>query len=102
MDLLPKIELITTFLFADIQGDDGEQALDEIDKVLSGQEAYREIGGNVCALEISRNTTKVLDSLADDGIGNCCEIETDELKALIILWVKELRDFRMQHKYQNI
>jgi len=91
--VLPKeIEIVTTFLNSDIQSD-GRSFLNVIDKVLSGQEEYQEFGGNVCILQISREKTKVLDGLADDGIGNCCEIETNELKELILLWLKEQENF---------
>ena len=88
---LPKsIALVEVFLGSDVQEPvSGKFFLEAIDKVLSGQEKYREVGGNVCILQISRDKTKVLDSLAADGVGNCCEIETPELKELILLWLKE-------------
>lgn len=95
IDLPKEIELVSTFLGSDVQSD-GRWFLDVIDKVLSGQEEYQEFGGNVCVLQIFRNKTKVLDSLADDGIGSCCEIETNELKELIILWLTEQKKFKQQ------
>ena len=94
IDLPKEIELVTTFLGSDVQGGDGRSFLNVIDKVLNGQEEYQEFGGNICVLQISPDKTKVLDSLADDGIGNYCEIETNELKELILLWVQEQGKFK--------
>ena len=99
--VLPKeIEVVASFLNTEVQGSYSEDwYLEAIDRVLSGDEEYWRVSGDLCILEISRDSTKVIDSCANYGVGNCCEIETDELKALIILWAKELKSFMMQHRY---
>ena len=86
---LPKeIKLVETLLFSDIQGSGGEYFLSEIDRILQGKAAYSEIAGNVCGLEIKKDFTRVIDMLADDGIGKACVIETLELRELILIWSK--------------
>jgi hypothetical protein len=96
---LPKeIELVETLLFSDIQGSSGEYFLSEIDRVLQGEIAYSEIAGNVCGIEIKRDFTRVIDTLADDGIGNACVIETKELRELIVIWSKLLKGASFVHE----
>jgi hypothetical protein len=63
--------------------------LDAIDRVLEGTSEAEELTGNVCTLEIGREVTRVTDSLADDGEGEACVIETPELKELILIWLNE-------------
>src|SRR6266576_5836809 len=87
MRLPTEIELVTTFLFSDVQGPLGRTCfLSEIDRVLRGEVAYSEIAGNVCGLEIKKDFTRVIDTLAEDGIGDACVIETGELRELIVIW----------------
>ena len=90
IDLPREIKIVSTFLQSDVQSD-GHWFLEAIDKVLSGKETYQEFGGNICILQIKPDKTIFLDSLADDGIGNSCEIETIELKELIEIWEKEVK-----------
>jgi hypothetical protein len=86
---LPKeIKLVETLLFSDVQGSGGGYFLSEIDRVLQGEVPYSEIAGNVCGIEIKKDFTWVIDTLADDGIGNACVIETEELRELIVIWSK--------------
>ena len=90
---LPKeIKLVETLLSADVQGD-AAWFIEAIDKVLSGKEDYQEFGGNICAIEVKKDLTRVIDTLAEDGIGNACYIETNELRKLIKIWVKEREEF---------
>jgi len=90
IDLPKEIRIVSTFLQSDVQSD-GYWFLEVIDKVLRGKEIYQEFGGNICILQIKPDITIILDSLADDGIGNSCEIETIELKELIEIWEKEVK-----------
>jgi hypothetical protein len=84
---LPKgMELVTTFLLSDVQLDIGGYYLSAIDRVLQGEVPYSEAGGYVCRLEIKKDFTRVIDTLAEDGIGNACVIETEELRELIVIW----------------
>ena len=39
------------------------------------------------------------DNLADDGMGNWCEIETRELRELVDIWINKLKEFRKQNPY---
>ena len=84
---LPKeIELVTTFLSSDVQQSNADFFLSAIDRVLQGEETFLSVSGNVCALEIKKDFTRVIDTLADDGIGNACTIETHELRELMVIW----------------
>ncbi len=85
---LPKeIELVTTFLLCDVQGPLGRTSfLSEIDRVLRGEVPYSEIAGNVCGLQIRKDLTRVIDTLADDETENACVIETWELRELMVIW----------------
>lgn len=68
------------------------------DKVLSGESEYEEINGNVCCAEISSKTTKIYDNLAEDGMGNWCEVDTRELRNIIAEWCDEVRQLNQSHK----
>jgi hypothetical protein len=84
---LPKeIELVTKFLFSDVQRSTEGYFLSAIDRVLSCEAPYSEAGGNVCRLEIKKDFTRVIDTLADDETENECLIETEELRELIVIW----------------
>lgn len=89
-----KYRLTAQFLMSDIQGADPAYALETIDKVISGESKYEELNGNVCGLEIYKERTKIYDNLADDGMGDWCEVDTKELRELIEIWSREVRKFR--------
>jgi len=90
IDLPKEIRIVSTFLQSDVQSD-GHWFLEVIDKVLRGKEMYQEFWGNICILQIKPDKTIILDSLADDGIGDSCKIETIELKELSDVWEKEVK-----------
>ena len=69
----------------------------KIDKVLSGEVNEQIISGNCCELEINRKTTKIFDSLAEDGMGNWCEVDTKELRQLIDEWCEKEKEFKRKH-----
>lgn len=85
-----KYELLSTFLESDVTPFE-DWVKEAFDKVLSKESEYEEINGNVCGVEISFNTTKVFDNLAEDGMGNWCEVDTKELRQLIEEWCNEVR-----------
>lgn len=93
-----KYQMVAQFLMSDIQGADPGYVFDAIDKVLSGNSEYEEINGNVCGVEIHKDMTRIYDNLAEDGMGNWCEIETNELRKLVDIWCSELRNFREKYK----
>ena len=86
MQLPKEVELVTTFLFNDVDGSIQEYYLSAIDRVLQGKVAYSEAGGNIYRLEIKKDFARVIDTLADDQTMNACIIETEELKNLIEVW----------------
>jgi len=90
LQLPDEIDLVTVFLFSDVQGEPISEDffLEEIDRVLKGEIPSSEVGGNMCALEIQKDFTTVIDTLSDDENDpeNRCVIETEELKNLILAW----------------
>lgn len=93
-----EVELVATFLMSDVQGYPA-YAVETLDKVLSGESEYEELNGNVCGLEIRKEKTTVYDNLADDGMGEWCEIETEELRELVDIWANKLDEFRKENPY---
>lgn len=91
-----KYELLSTFLFIEVGAfEDWIKA--DFDKVLSGESEYEEVNGNVCCAEISLETTKIYDNLAEDAMGNWCEVNTNELRQLIDEWCDKVREFKKEH-----
>lgn len=72
--------------------------IEALDKVLTGESEYEELNGNICGIEIHKDKTQVYDNLADDGMGNWCEIETKELRELVDIWCNELKRFKEHTK----
>jgi antitoxin len=91
-----KVELVATFLMSDVQGY-SFYAIEALDKVLCGGSEYEELNGNVCGVEIRKEKTTVYDNLAEDGMGNWCEIETKELRDLVGIWTNRLKKFREEN-----
>ncbi|PEB32507.1 hypothetical protein [Bacillus cereus] len=86
---LPEnISLVGEFLENDIQNSDGVFWLSRINKVLNCEVDSLELGGNSCDLEIRNDFTKITHRYIEDE-NYSCNIETDELKELILVWVKE-------------
>lgn len=90
----PKKYLAAVFLMSDIQGGDPSWALETIDEVLREEKEFAELNGNICCVEIYKDKTKIFDNLAEDGMGEWCELDTKELKDLIIIWSNEVKKFR--------
>ena len=91
-----EYELLSTFLESDVIPFE-DWIKSDFDKVLSGKSEYEEINGNVCCVEISPKTTKVYDNLAEDAMGNWCEVDTKELRQLIDEWFGKVREFKNEH-----
>ncbi|HFK1548819.1 hypothetical protein KQI67_15195 [Bacillus albus] len=87
---LPEnISLVGEFLENDIQNSDGVFWLSRINKVLSDEIDSLKLCGNSCDLEIRNDFTNITHRyIEDENIS--CNIETDELKNLILVWVKEI------------
>ena len=95
-----KYEILATFLESDVSPFE-EWIKSSFDKVLSGESEYEEVNGNVCCEEISYKTTKVYNNLAEDAIGNWCEVDTKELRQLIDEWCDKIREFSGEILFQN-
>jgi hypothetical protein len=98
INLQKEVELVATFLMSDVQGY-AAYAIETLENVLNGKSEYAELNGNVCGLEIRKEKTTVYDNLADDGMGDWCEIETEELRELVDIWINKLEEFRKQNPY---
>ena len=91
-----KYEILSTFLESDVSPFEEWIKLG-FDRVLSGESEYEEVNGNVCCAEISPKTTKVYDNLAEDAMGDWCEVDTKELRQLIDEWCDKVREFKQEH-----
>ena len=87
----PRYAILSTFLFADYKAfsDWFDQKIQE---VLDHEKESNNVSGNVCELMITEKTTKVYDTLADDGMGAWCEIETEDLLSLIHEWKEKSKE----------
>ena len=91
-----KYQILSTFLESDVSPfEDWIKA--DFDRVLSGESEYEEVNGNVCCAEISLQTTKVYDNLAENAMGNWCEVDTQELRQIIEEWCEKVREFKNVH-----
>lgn len=88
-----KYEILSTFLESDVTPFE-TWIKAAFDSVLSGENQYEEVNGNVCCAEISFDTTKIYDNLAADAMGNWCEVNTKELRQLIEEWCDKVREFK--------
>ena len=68
---------------------------DSVEDVGKSAAEDEEVNGNVCCAEISPKTTKVYDNLAEDAMGNWCEVDTKELRQLIDEWCDKVQKFKM-------
>ena len=93
-----KYQILTTFLLCDVVSFE-EWIKEDFEKVVSGISEYEEINGNACCAEISRTTTRIYDNLAEDGMGDWCEVDTTELVKLINECCKKVREFN--NEYHN-
>ena len=94
-----KYQILSTFLESDVSPFE-EWIKSDFDRVISGESEYEEVNGNVCCAEISPKTTKIYDNLAEDAMGNWCEVDTKELRQLIEEWCDKVREFRNEYHNQ--
>jgi len=93
IDLPSEYEIISTFLESDVQANPSF-TLEALEKVLSGDSEYEELNGNICGLEIRKDKTLFFNNLDEEDPGNGCEIETNELRELIDIWISEVKRFK--------
>ena len=95
-----KYEMLSTFLSSEVTQFE-EWIKENFDMVIEGKERKREIAGNVCGVEITLQKTMIYDMLAEDGMGNWCEVDTKELRQLIDEWCEKVREFKAKKKNRN-
>ena len=91
-DFEKKLELLGTLLYVEVNSFQSS-ILSAINSVLTGRHDKAEFTGNVCNLEIGQTTTRVYDNLAEDGRGNWCEVDTEELRELVVTWLQAQQEF---------
>ncbi|MEH7450778.1 hypothetical protein, partial [Bacillus toyonensis] len=83
---LPKeIEIVATFLEDDIQGIPIKWWLQQIDEVLNNIKEYNEFQGNLCAVQVKKEETLLVD-LYSNHDPKICKIESTELRDLSEIW----------------
>ena len=89
-------EVLSSFFFSDVIPFE-KWIKEDFDKVLSGESKYEEVNGNVCAVEISPDITKVYNNLIEDDeeyYATCCEVGTKEVRQLLEEWCDAVREFK--------
>ena len=64
--------------------------LDNIQTVISGKSELREFAGNSCELIVGRNNSVIRGNIEGMEIVPECNINTEELRDLIIRWLDDL------------
>ncbi|WP_244547953.1 hypothetical protein [Bacillus sp. 103mf] len=91
-----EISLVSDLLEDDIHSEHGLQYLN---RVLNGEVSHLEIGGNSCDLKIQADYTKIVHRYYEEK-ENTCEIETIELKNLMLVWLAEYENY-LQNRDSN-
>lgn len=92
----PNMKIVGEFLMADAPLLRGK-ILKEIDQVLTGEKREITSNGNRCALTIRSSTTIISDlfvGMKNVDVYPAYEIETKELRELIVMWFQKLEEFR--------
>ena len=92
-----KNELLSTFLETEVITF-SDNIIFCLNQVLENGSEYEEFNGNVCGLEINKNRTQIFDNLASDGMGKWCDIDTNELKKLVELWLSKTQEYEEHGK----
>ena len=102
MRLSPELLAVETFFFNDVQRLAGDYYLEAIDKVLQGGEPFWNVTGNVCRLEITRDFTRVVNTLTGEDIpAEESSIETSELRELLVVWREIIDQFVRPQKHER-
>ncbi|MGI6178040.1 MAG: hypothetical protein ACOYJO_06290 [Eubacterium sp.] len=89
-------DLLTTFFFVEVDAF-ADWLKEDFDNVISGKCAQKLFGGNVCTWDITPEKTTIYDGLAEDGMGNWCEVDTKELRALMDEWCQKREEFKKKY-----
>ena len=92
-----EARILSDFLFSDI-GSSPSFYLKPINRVLTNESERELVLGDVCGLEVYKETTMIYSSIAENCDTNACEIPTIELKQLIEEWVAETQKFQQGHQ----
>lgn len=97
IQLPQELDLVTVFLCTEYV----VPFLEEIGLVLFGEKEYSAVAENATELHIKKDITKLINYFyiadfdhANDGEEASCEIETQELKELILIWLEENKKFK--------
>lgn len=96
----PKMDIVGEFLMADARLLQAA-ILDDIDRVLAGGKDFIASSGNRCKLEINAVTTWMYDLFEDlDDVNTFSpyEIDTRELRRLVIMWLDKLEVFKKENE----
>ncbi|MEW8955174.1 hypothetical protein [Clostridium sp.] len=85
--ILPQELKLVEYVFMDMECFARPVFQETIERVVNGVSDNENTGGNMCSLEISRDFTIVFSEFILDGMSHECKIETDELLALIQVWI---------------
>ncbi len=98
IDLPKGMYPVEVFLFSEVHTF-GDYFFEAVNSVLTGKENYREAAGNCCVLEIKKDKTKITFLYGING-EEVCEIETEELKELMLIWFEEEQKFKLKYGYK--
>ncbi|PFE06461.1 hypothetical protein COE15_06375 [Bacillus cereus] len=90
-------ELISLFLGSDVQPSIGsvKDTIRELDSVLNGKKEKFQCSYNATDIEMDRYKTVIEELYPDDEDHPLqCEIETIELRKLLLIWFEELTQYR--------
>ena len=89
MRLPPHLEMLTSFLFAEVHTRDSSAYIfSALDNVITGTVHHYDWAGNIYGLDITPTLTMITNEIDPDG-EHPCEIETGELREIIDLWLTE-------------
>ena len=96
-------ETLTTFMVCDVAAF-GNWISENISNVLSGKEQHLELGGNVCTIDVTPNTTKIYIELIEDDeeyYSTMCEVDTKDLYEVIVEWCEKLKQFTREENIKK-
>lgn len=87
-------DLIAIYLITDVAIIDYKKVIIPYNRALSGRSNKEIISGDICRLEITKETTKIIDIYKEDEDKNYVEINTLELCNLIQIWCNKVNENR--------
>ena len=81
----PDYSLLGIFLATEA-GTFHREIAEELDAILQGEKETGEFLGNRCQVVVDGGKAGIFDAIAEDGVGRCCFVPTDELRELLAEW----------------